>query len=228
MTFQEWVWDFILSAGAATMVSGALVFWLKLRLKSSIEHEYDQKLETLKAQLAAQNNTELERLKGELQVAAAERSIRLNAVAGQAIDGTMLIYRKLVAVNAAVNLYTSVVEYKEMGTKAQRRTRVGEAMYEFWETFRHNKPFLPRTVADEVEKLAIELHKLTNKFRFGVEEGGDQRKIARGIDVDTWSDADKFMTGPAYESMRALEDEVRYLIGIQDRLTTQPEAKSIE
>ena len=63
--------DFILSVVSSATVSGlltaALVFlsksWISQRIKSSIEHEYAEKLESFKAQLKAEHDTALEKLK---------------------------------------------------------------------------------------------------------------------------------------------------------------------
>ncbi len=55
MTFSDIILDLIVSAGSSVVVSGLLLWlvkeWLSTRLKASIQHEYDRKLETHKAQL---------------------------------------------------------------------------------------------------------------------------------------------------------------------------------
>jgi hypothetical protein len=88
----------ILSSGA---LSSALVFlfrnWISERIKASIQHEYDQKLETHKAQLKAESEISVEKLKSQLQVAAAERSIKLTKVFEQQADAIAETYSKLVA-----------------------------------------------------------------------------------------------------------------------------------
>ena len=58
----------LLTSGA--IVSLAIWFskeWISTRLKSSIQHEYDQKLESLKAQLRAQSKAELVELQGAIE-----------------------------------------------------------------------------------------------------------------------------------------------------------------
>lgn len=58
------------SAGVSVLLSAALVFlaknWISERIRGAIQSEYDQKLETHKAQLKAQNDTQLEQLKARL------------------------------------------------------------------------------------------------------------------------------------------------------------------
>ena len=50
--------------------------WLSERLKNSIRAEYDQKLETHKAQLKSQSDIAIERLRADLSIATAEHNIQ--------------------------------------------------------------------------------------------------------------------------------------------------------
>lgn len=67
--------DLIISVLASLVASGALVTvmiwlskeWISIRLRTSIQHEYDQKLESLKAQLQAQNDVALVELRAALE-----------------------------------------------------------------------------------------------------------------------------------------------------------------
>jgi len=63
----EWLISILASAGVSAAFTVALVWlsktWISERLKGAIQHEYDQKLEALKAQLKAQNDVAVEQLK---------------------------------------------------------------------------------------------------------------------------------------------------------------------
>jgi hypothetical protein len=73
--------DFIQQVIASASVSTILVrvlgwltsSWIFERLKNRIKHEYNEKLETHKAQLKTQSAIGLEKLRFELAIAAAER-----------------------------------------------------------------------------------------------------------------------------------------------------------
>jgi hypothetical protein len=61
----------IISSGAVSVaLSGTLVFlfrnWISERIKGAIQHEYNEKLETHKAQLQSRNDIEIEKLKADL------------------------------------------------------------------------------------------------------------------------------------------------------------------
>ncbi|MFN8579424.1 MAG: hypothetical protein U0163_00395 [Gemmatimonadaceae bacterium] len=62
-----WFISLLASASVSAVLTSALVWlsktWISERLKGAIQHEYDQKLEALKAELKAQNDVAVERLK---------------------------------------------------------------------------------------------------------------------------------------------------------------------
>ena len=68
------------SATVSVALSGILLWltksWISERLKNSIKSEYDQKLETHKAQLKAQSDVEIEQLKSRLNRTALEHQVR--------------------------------------------------------------------------------------------------------------------------------------------------------
>lgn len=94
----------VISVLASVGVSGAAVAlliwlskeWISTRLKSSIQHEYDQKLESLKAQLKAQNEVALV----ELQAAIERHNSLLAAAHSSFAEGQKAaIERKLQAID---------------------------------------------------------------------------------------------------------------------------------
>ena len=68
------VLQLIASAGVNAALSSLIIWitksWISERLKQSIKHEYDQKLEIHKAQLKAESDVEIERLKCQLSISA--------------------------------------------------------------------------------------------------------------------------------------------------------------
>ena len=111
------------SAGVSALLTAALVFltknWISERLKGAIKSEYDQKLETHKAQLKAQSDVSLEEFKSKLQVAASERNIRLTRVFEDTVDTISGTYSRLLAFHDAVGHYTSIVEWQSTPPKAR-------------------------------------------------------------------------------------------------------------
>jgi len=87
------------SATVATLVASGLAWltrtWISERLKNSIGHEYSQRLETHKAQLDSANNSMLERLRADLQIAASEHQIRFSRLHEKQAEAVAETYRLL-------------------------------------------------------------------------------------------------------------------------------------
>src|SRR3990172_3149003 len=66
--------------GLSGLLIAALIFltksWITERLRNAIKHEYDQKLETHKAQLKGDHDTAVERLRAELRFDAFQQETR--------------------------------------------------------------------------------------------------------------------------------------------------------
>jgi hypothetical protein len=113
------------SISASAVVSALTAFfaqnWIAARLNAAIKNQYDQRLETHKAQLLASNQIEVEKFKAELQLAASERGIRLTRVFERTVDAIAGTYERLLAFHDAVGRYTSVIEYSTDPPKSERR-----------------------------------------------------------------------------------------------------------
>ena len=71
MTIQDLILSIIASATASGILAGILIWlsreWNSTRLKTTIQHEYDQKLEVHKEELKAQSDVALPQLKTGLE-----------------------------------------------------------------------------------------------------------------------------------------------------------------
>lgn len=76
--------DFVLSiftsAATGALLSAAVAWlfraWISERLKGAIQYEYNQKLESYKSEIQAQSAIEMERIRSQLSIAAAERQVQ--------------------------------------------------------------------------------------------------------------------------------------------------------
>jgi hypothetical protein len=145
----------ILSSGAVSLLlSGALVFifknWISERIKTSIQHEYDQKLETHKAQLKAQSDIEIEKLKSQLQVAGAERNVRFSHVFERTAETIVKTYQLLQEVLWAVQNYTDAVEVRSApGDLEMAREQINKSAQEFFTYFHANKIYIPKKTMEK-------------------------------------------------------------------------------
>ena len=100
MTIQDLILSIIASATASGLLAGILIWlsreWISTRLKTTIQHEYDQKLEIHKANLKAQSDLALLKLKTGLEK---EATLHAAAHASFAEGQKAAIERKLIAVD---------------------------------------------------------------------------------------------------------------------------------
>jgi hypothetical protein len=77
---DDFVKTVLASVSASTGLTAVLLWltksWIGERIKGAIQHEYDQKLETHKAQLKVEQDREIERFKAQLRDTSAERNAR--------------------------------------------------------------------------------------------------------------------------------------------------------
>ncbi len=110
MSLQDLIISIISSATVSVAIVGTLTWlfreWISTRLKSSIQHEYDQKLEAHKARLKAENEVALLELKATI-----EREAALHAAARSSYSEgqKVAIERKL---NAFDKLWDVVMKFR--------------------------------------------------------------------------------------------------------------------
>ncbi|MGC2517898.1 MAG: hypothetical protein WA373_02165 [Burkholderiales bacterium] len=194
--------DFLITLISSAAVSAALAAlllwltksWIAERLKNAIKAEYDTKLESHKAQLKAeydkqlethkvqlrsQADIELEKLKSFLAVTAAEQNTTFAKLHDRRIDVIANTYARLRKLHSCVVEYVKVVEMSDERSREERRKDAADAFNELQPYFSQNQIFLPKRIADLIEKANVELLRMTNRFTLMVD-------IARTPDVNQW------------------------------------------
>ncbi len=199
------------SAVVSAALTGLLLWltksWIGERLKNAIKAEYDEKLETHKAQLKSASDVEIERLKSQLSIAANERNIlfsRLQEKRAEVISETYSLLR---------TLYEAVSEYVKpfvpVGDKPKEE-KYNDIITSF-KSFRAYYPkkqiFVPKGTAEKINTIDLELVKATNQFVFTVDH-------SRGKDnFDSWTSIHEKVSGEITTALGELEDELRKLLG---------------
>ncbi|MFT7229330.1 MAG: endonuclease YncB(thermonuclease family) [Methylophilaceae bacterium] len=96
---MQFIIEIITSATVAGLLTAALVWLTKSviseRLKNAIKNEYDQKLETHKAELKSTSNIEIEKLKSQLGIIAAQGNFKFTKLHEKRADAISEIYALL-------------------------------------------------------------------------------------------------------------------------------------
>ena len=209
----------ILTSGVVSAaVTALLIFfvktWISERIKSAIQHEYDQKLEAYKAQLKAESDSVIEKLKSQLQISAAERSIKLTKVFEQQADTIAESYAKLVALLAAFQEYTAPMEYRYTPSKAERRRKFSEKLKAFLEYYEPRKIFLPNGTQSKIDAFVRLIYEKGMRFMFDIEQGLEER--TGKAEESTWLKTMDFISKDSVAIMASLDADLKRILGILD------------
>lgn len=217
--------DIITSASVSAILSGLLLWltrtWVSERLKNAIKTEYDQKLETHKAQLKAQTDTEIEthkarlksqidieteRLKSTLSIAAAERHVTFSKLHEERAQVIAETYALLKDVYLKIQDYVKVFEPAGDKPRDERRQIAVDAHLNLRDYYPKKVIYLPKATAERLESIDMALVQTFNEFVFSVD-------MRPNNDSQKWVEIFERMRGEMKTALSALEDEFRELLG---------------
>ena len=145
------VLQLIASAGVNAALSSLIIWitksWISERLKQSIKHEYDQKLEIHKAQLKAESDVEIERLKCQLSISANERQIRFASLHERQAEVIAETYSLLKQLFTCLENYTEFFRDESDASLDVDRKQASDALDLFRSYYSKRLIFLPKGVA---------------------------------------------------------------------------------
>ena len=180
--FEEWT-QVVLTSATVTVVLGGIATTLfksllTERLKAAIKAEYDEKLESHKAQLQSSNTKELEvlkaqlksgadveveKLKSHLQIQAAQQNLTFTRLHERRVTAIDLVHGRLISVRDAVGKYINA--FQPVGASDDENMKATVSAYnDFKGTFVVHQLFLPRDIAKAVAQLDETVLQITNQF----------------------------------------------------------------
>jgi hypothetical protein len=213
--------NFAVSVLSSLTVSGfltATLVWfakstISERIKNSIKSVYDEKLETHKAQLKADSDREIEKLRASLQLLATEHQVRFAGLYAKRADTIAESYDLLV---------TAFDKGAEFASPAQARPEDFNANYlnamaaiqEFYKYFDRNRIYLPATLCARivplVDQMRGKVHVLGSYGSFDVISVDAARRSEL---MTAWSETWSYFTNEFAQSREQLENEFRKLLG---------------
>lgn len=201
------------SVGVSTLLSAALVFlarnWISERIKNAIKHEYDEKLETHKAKLKIESDKEIEQLKTRLQIAAAERSIRLTRVFEKTAETVATIYAKLQALKTATENYTQLLEPSDDPQRLELGKLVREKLADFREFYVPRQIYIPKTTQVKIAQFYNHLDYLARRFAYSLKADAKNRNI------DKWVVTFTELHDQIPELLTSLEDDFQKILALE-------------
>lgn len=202
------------SVTASGAFSAAIVWlaksWISERLKTSIKHEYDQKLASFHAQLKAKQETELEKLRAELQIAASERQIRYQKLHEQVAKTVANTYGLLQQMYGLTSKYVSDLGFSTDPSDEELVPMIEKAISKFRRYYRPRRIYFPKEVAEQIDEFDGKLFSLARRHsRMRGTEGKipDDKWIKKADDISDMMEKEM----PAV--FEQLENQFRYLLG---------------
>ncbi|WP_150411263.1 hypothetical protein [Xanthomonas sontii] len=209
----------VLSGALSLALSGALFWllrsWISERLKSAIKHEYDEKLESHKAQLQAQAAVETERLRSQLSIQATEHAVRFQRLHEKRAEVVEQLYSLLTEAYRKASTFASPVELTGGPGKDEQYIEAHNSLFDFFQYFDRNRIYLPTSeLCDSIDQLVEGIRRQIASFGMYTQhkdEGLNSKALERKYDA--WMRAWEFMEKEVPLAKAKLEDEFRFILG---------------
>lgn len=220
------------SASVSIVLTGALVWllrtWIGERVRSAIQTEYAEKLETLKAQLQAdaalkletykatlkgRGDAEIEKLRASLAIAAAQRNTQYGGLVERRFEAIASVHGLLLRFHQAVHQLVQPALFVTEPSNDERSEAVYQASVEFENAYPKNKIFLPKALSDQIDHIRQSLVSNANVYQMLVVPKKDHQ---RHLEVYTK------VSDELPKTIAALEAELRALMGDESVPTPLP------
>lgn len=188
--------------------------WISERLKSAIKHEYDEKLETHKAQLKAQTDIETERLRSQLNIAAHERQVRFADLHTKRAEVIAELYGLIVQAYWDTSSFVSPADWNGEPDKKQKYVTAMNAIADFFRFFDKNRIYLPEALCEQLESFVQKMR--SEAIGFGVYvRYNDDALPSHALEKkhDAWTKAWEYFGKEIPMARAALEAELREILG---------------
>lgn len=218
LNMSDFILNFLGSAVVSAVLSSFVVWlsraWISERLKNAIKHEYDEKLESHKAQLKAQADVETERLRAQLSMAANEHQIRFSGLQSERAKVIAKANRLLIRAYWATASFVSPAEWQGEPNKPEKYRIAMESLTKFNRYFELHRIYLPNEICAQIDAFFKELR--AKAIGFGIyvnrnEYSGGEDSINRKHDA--WEKAWDYIEKEVPIARAALEKELRALLG---------------
>lgn len=204
---MDWALTILTSTGMSAFVVWLAKSWISERLKNSIKHEYDEKLETHKIELRSQSDIEIEKLKSQLGVTAREHEIRFILLHEKRAEVLAETYALLRALDKGLRDYVSMFESTAGPSREERRDVAADAHAAFQLYYVSKLIFFPEETANRLETIDQQLVTSFNIFAIQVDtsNGPDKTK--------TWMEVNNKIESEIKPALDELANEFRKLLG---------------
>lgn len=185
--------------------------WISERIKNSIANEYAQKLETHKSSLKSLADVELEKLRSQLAQASIEHQVKFSKLHELRAEIIANTYERLKDLYMKLGDYVKLFEPVGDKSQKERRELAAQAHKFFNDYFQGKLIFFPKTTADKLQEINLDLVRAFNQFAINVEMAGHNRQNS----TENWIKVFETVNVEIKEALVEIECEFRALLGEQ-------------
>ena len=205
---EDIVTSVISSVAVSSLVVWLLREWISVRLKTSIEHEYDRKLEEIRNEYSK----ELARLNSALQESIDFKATRFRFVYERKIAALCDGFGRLAKLEKSLGEYVSYWGAIRGSEREESRKRFAKALEDFEEFFVPNRIFFPGSLAERITDVKNEMNKMALAFMVSVERPGDLEGSSYHSG-DKWDEANDYVAKELPKIRREIESAIRVELG---------------
>lgn len=206
MTVQE-----IIKFLGGTALVLAAVAWL---VRSLVAHVLSRDIELFKERLQAQSAVQLERLRHELRLVAAEHEKRIHLLQERRAHTIAELHSKIMDFLAAAESFASLMEYSGEPSKREKARLLDEKAGEFHKYFLRNRIYFSEDVCEKVETLFREVHDSSVGLSIWLAKGEKGAGDYSTQINEAWGEAWRAMKDKVPPLVKAIEAEFRELLGV--------------
>lgn len=208
---ENFLLEVLTSAAVSATLTGLLLWltksWIGERLKNAIKSEYDQKLETHKAQLKSASDVEVERLRSQLSITANEHNILFSKLHEKRAEVIAETYSLLRSLYEAVSEYVKPFVPVGDKPKEEKYQNILDAFKSFRAYYPKKQIFIPKSTTEKINSIDLELVRAINMFVYTVEQNKSNDNF------QNWTAIHDKLSGPTTVALAELEEELRALLG---------------
>ena len=180
--------------------------WVLEKIKSEVKHEYDEKLETHKAQLKSQADVQLEQFRSDLNFVSSQKQAVFLRLYEKRADVIADVYAKLANLMSCMESYVSISLPLDSNIRVNRRAAAANALVEFEQTLKAKAIFIPSGLEASIELLSEELTKIFSEYTHLL-------NLNQNMDPQKYFDFFKRLQIDASETLQGLKGEFRHMLG---------------
>jgi len=200
--------EFLKYLGSVTIAAAALA-WL---IKSIVNHVLSKDIETFKKRLELQSETEIEKLKSQLQIAAKEHEVRFSKLHEKRATIVAEFYESLVSLRRSIEFFVRV-EVRRTGLQGHKdRARdLFKRASELTAFFSKNELYFRKDIAERIERLIEIIQEPVYKYHIFANDPDKLEKYMPEV-IESWQEE-----VPEIDNiLQLLAGEFRTLLGSED------------